>query len=253
LNRERQSLTQRFVAVARQRIEQDGDGRYLYLIDDAQFEHGVVGLVAGRLAEEFYRPALVARVDGEHTRGSARSIPEFDITAALDECRDLLLRYGGHAAAAGFTVANERLPELRERLELMAEAQLGGRDLRPVLEIDAVTRLGELDWATQELLAQLEPCGAANPQPVLASRGLQVTSQQLVGTDGQHLKLSVRDPHGSGTGSGREWDAIAFRHGDWYDRLPRLVDLAYTLECNDFNGSRRLQLNVKDIRPADAA
>ncbi len=251
LNRERQALTQRFVAVARQRIEAEPARRYLYLIDDAQFEHGVVGLVAGRLAEEYYRPSLVARADGESTRGSARSIPEFDITAALDECRDLLLRHGGHAAAAGFTVANDRLPALRERLELLAEAQLAGLDLRPVLDIDRVVGLGELDWAIQELLAQLEPCGSANPQPVLASLGLEVTSQSPVGTEGQHLKLSVRDPHAVGPGSGQDWDAIAFRRGDWYGRLPRRIDLAYTLECNEFNGTRRLQLNVKDIRPAE--
>ena len=253
LNRERQALTQRFLAVAKERIEGERGKRYLYLIDDAQFEHGVVGLVAGRLAEEFYRPSLVARVDGESTRGSARSIPEFDITAALDECRDLLLRHGGHAAAAGFTVANERLPELRERLEGLATEQLAGRDLRPVLDIDVVTGLGELDWATQELLAQLEPCGSTNPQPVLASLGLEVVSQSPVGLDGQHLKLTVRDPRAFGPASGQDWDAIAFRRGEWYGRLPRSVDLAYTLECNDFNGTRRLQLNVKDIRPAEVA
>jgi single-stranded-DNA-specific exonuclease len=253
LNRQRQALTQRFVAVARQRIEQERTQRYLYLIDDAQFEHGVVGLVAGRLAEELYRPSLVARVDGESTRGSARSIPEFDITAALDECRDLLLRHGGHAAAAGFTVANDRLPELRARLEALAEAQLAGRDLRPVLDIDAVIELGELDWATQELLTQLEPCGSANPQPVLASLGLEVTSKSQVGLESQHLKLTVRDPRAFGPGSGQEWEAIAFRHGHWYGRLPPTIDLAYTLECNEFNGARRLQLNVKDIRPAEVS
>ena len=248
LNRERQDRTRYLVDRAREQIDALGPGRDLYLIVDPKFEPGIVGLVAGRLTEELYRPALVAEQGEDVTHGSARSIPEFNITAALDECRDLLVRHGGHAAAAGFTVRNENLPALRAQLEAIAARELAGQDLQPSLGIDAVVQLSDLDWAVQEKLAQLEPCGYANPQPVLASLGVGLTVQRQVGTDRRHLKLTVVDPR-----TGQAWDAIAFRQGDWFGHLPPRIDLAYTLEVNEFKGERSLQLNVKDIRSAQTS
>jgi len=253
LNRQRQDLTQQMVLVAKEQIAQRGGERRLYLVGHESFNPGVVGLVAGRLTEEFYRPTLVAEIGPELTHGSARSIPEFDITAALDRCRSLLVRHGGHAAAAGFTIENARLPELEARLEAIATEQLAGLALAPTLQIDAWVRLWRLDFATQELLGQLEPCGAANPQPILASRGLEVVSSRCVGQEAQHLKLTLRDPRATGPDRHRVFDAIAFRQSAWLEAMPRLVDVAFVLERNDFNGERRLQLNVKDLRPALAA
>jgi single-stranded-DNA-specific exonuclease len=250
LNQERQRLTAELVALAKIQIEADRADRYLFLIANADFKPGIVGLIAGRLTEETYRPALVAEAGPEETHGSARSIPEFNITAALDECKDLLKRYGGHAAAAGFTVLNQNLPAFRARLEQIAARELAGRDLTPALSVDAVVGLGAIDWALQEFLAQLEPCGYGNSQPILASRGLEVVSQRTVGQDAQHLKLAVRDPFDTGPTARRVLDAIAFRHGAWYNQLPRRIDLAYTVEVNEYGGERRLQLNVRDIRPA---
>jgi single-stranded-DNA-specific exonuclease len=250
LNSRRQELTTEKVALARERLRAEGVERYLYFVADSGFPPGVVGLVAGKLADDLYRPVLVAELGAQQTHGSARSIPEFNITAALDECRDLLERYGGHAAAAGFTVRNERLEELQRRLETIAFQQLAGRELVPTLEIDAVVELADLDWATAELLRQLEPCGYANPQPVFASLGLEVVDQKPVGREYQHLKLTVRDPEATGPQSRVVRDGIAFRMGGWSGHLPRRVDLAYTFEVNEFNGEARLQLNIKDLRPS---
>ncbi len=244
LNKDRQNRTQQLVDLAKERIGQAAADRYLYLVADRGFHPGIVGLVAGRLAEELYRPALVAEVADEETHGSARSIPEFNITAALDACRDLLIRHGGHAAAAGFAVRNENLPALQARLEAIAEAELADQDLAPSLAIDAEVSLAEFDFALVKQLALLEPCGYANPQPVFASPGLEVVSARPVGAEGKHLKLQVRAPR-----SPAIWDAIAFRMGEWFAGLPRHVDLAYTIEINEFNGRPTLQLNVKDIRP----
>lgn len=245
LNRWRQEETQTLTALARRRIAADSRPRHLYLAADAEFNPGIVGLVAGRLAEELYRPVFIAQIGPEETHGSARSIAEFDVTAALDRCRDLLKRHGGHAMAAGFTVRNERLPALQARLEEIAAEQLAGQDLLPSLEVDAVSELNELDWAVHDLLQQLEPCGYANPQPVLASLAVEVVTQRAVGADRRHLKLVVRDPH-----DGQEWDAIAFGLGGWFGQLPHRIDLAYTLDANEFGGDRKLQLNVRDLRPA---
>jgi single-stranded-DNA-specific exonuclease len=245
LNHVRQNLTLEKFEVARDQIAAERPDRDLYLVANPDFPSGIVGLVAGRLAEELYRPALVAKVDAEETHGSARSIPEFNITRALDDCRDLLVRHGGHAAAAGFAVRNENLEALRQRLEAIAARELAGLELMPSLAVDANVSLGDLDWALVEQLRQLEPCGYANPQPVFVSVGLEVVSARLVGSDGRHLKLAVRDRRTRAV-----WDTIAFRMGEWYDALPNRVDLAYAVEINEFNGRRSLQLNVKDIRRA---
>ena len=121
------------VEQAKAQLEGDLGAGFLCFISNASFNPGVVGLVAGRLTEEFYRPSVVAEIGSSESRGSCRSIPEFNITAALDECRELLVRHGGHAAAAGFTVKNENLGELRSRLEAIAAEKLSQLDLAPVL------------------------------------------------------------------------------------------------------------------------
>jgi single-stranded-DNA-specific exonuclease len=245
LNRKRQDLTQQRVMQAKGLISAESAERFLYLVAHHEFEPGIVGLVAGRLTEELYRPTLVAELGPETTHGSARSIPEFNITAALDECRDLLVRHGGHAAAAGFTVRNENLLPLRTRLEEIAARELASQDLQPSLSIDAAVELSDLDWAVHDLLRQLEPCGYANPQPVLAVLGVELAGYRQVGSDRQHLKLTVRDPQ-----TRNEWDAIAFRQGNLFGQLGPRIDVAFTLEANEFIGERKLQLNVKDVRKA---
>lgn len=240
LNRRRQRLTRRYTEEAFVQLDEED---YLHLVVAPHYEHGVVGLVASQIAEATYRPAIVIRQEEEFSRGSARSIPEFDITRALDRCRDLLVRYGGHAAAAGFTIRNEDLPELKERLQAIARDQLADIDLTPKLYIDAVVELGDLDRAMYEQLRRVEPCGHGNEQPILMARDLEVRRSRRVGEDGSHLQLVVSD--------GRiVFDAIAFNQGDWADRMPSRIDLAFTFEINEWNGERRFQLRVQDLRPA---
>ncbi len=244
LNRRRQRLTAETLERAKEQVLAAGESEKLLFAAGEDFLSGIVGLVAGRLTEEFYRPAVVVELGAEESRGSARSIPEFNITAALDQCSGLLVRYGGHAAAAGLTVANDNLEALRERLKDLAAEQLEGVELTPTLLIDAEVELSEMDWATQALLTQLEPCGYANPAPLLLSRRAIVRGARAVGTDGGHLKLALSDGRGA-------WDAIAFRQGQWAGQLPPHIDVVYSLEINEWRGEKRLQLNVKDLRPSD--
>ncbi len=243
LNRRRQRLTAETLARAKEQVLAAGESEKLLFAAGEDFLSGIVGLVAGRLTEEFYRPTLVVELGPEKSRGSARSIPEFNITAALDQCSDLLVRYGGHAAAAGFTVANDNLKPLQERLKELAAEQLEGVELTPTLLIDAEVELSEMDWATQALLTQLEPCGYANPAPLLLSRRAIARNARAVGTDGSHLKLALSDGRGA-------WDAIAFRQGQWAGQLPPRIDVVHSLEVNEWRGKKRLQLNVKDLRPS---
>jgi single-stranded-DNA-specific exonuclease len=207
-----------------------------------EFNPGVVGLVASRLVERFYRPAIVGQRGPEFTRCSCRSIPEFHITNALETCADLFQNFGGHAAAAGFTVRNEFFAEAIERLQAIAREQLGGLDLRPTLHADAQIPLGDLKPDLLAHLEMVEPTGFGNPHVSLVSRNLQVRDARIVGQEGKHLKLTVTD-------GWITYDAIAFRQGHWLEAgMPKAIDLLYRFEANEFNGQRRLQLNVRDLK-----
>jgi single-stranded-DNA-specific exonuclease len=242
-NRKRQNLTrvtqEKAEALATAEVP---DPIILFAVDE-EFNAGVVGLAASRLAETHYRPAIVAAKGPEETRGSCRSIPEFHITDALDACADLLVRYGGHAAAAGFTVRNEKLPELIYRLKSLAEAQLGSLELRPALGADMDIKLSSLNFDLLKQLAELEPTGYGNREAMFRSRGVKVKSSRTVGAERKHLKLALEDERGVTI------DAIGFRLGHLQASLPPRLDIIYSFEANEYNGRTSLQLNVKDLRP----
>jgi len=242
LNRERQQLTLETHERAREMALKAGEDTPLLFAAAPDFQAGIVGLVASRLVDEFYRPAVVVEVGKKYSKGSARSIPEFHITAALDACADLLEHHGGHAAAAGFTVSSERLDELAGRLHRLAVEQLADVELAPILAIDAVVELAQMSGELYQELTRLEPCGYANPQPLFLSRNVRLLGQRAVGSDGKHLRLTLSDDR-------VVWDGIAFRQGEWAGKLPDRVDIVYHLEANEWNGQQRLQLNVQDVRP----
>ena len=244
-NRERQRITRDIQARAELiALEEDPDSMLLFATDP-DFNPGIVGLVASRLNEQYYRPAIVAHHGETLTRGSCRSIPEFHITEALDKCEALMEHHGGHAAAAGFTVRNENLNELVTRLRSIANEQLSGLDLRPVLQADLEIQLSSLVPEIIEQLEILQPTGYGNPQAVFVSRELKVNDHRLVGKDGSHLKMTVSD-------GWITYDAIAFRQGHWHADMPLFIDLLYTFEKNEFNGKENLQLNVRDIKASQA-
>ncbi len=243
LNRKRQSITRDMQEVAEAiALAADKDALLLFAASP-EFNPGVVGLAASRLADLYYRPALVGEIDEEKelTRCSCRSIPEFHITEALDECADLLVRHGGHAAAAGFTIRNENVGAFLKRMRKIAEEKLSGVDLRPVMVADMEVSLSDLSFDMLEYLNYLEPTGYGNPRPVFVSRNVQVKSSRTVGSDKSHLKLAV-------TNGKATLDAIAFRLGHLKPDLPAKIDLIYTFEVNEWQGRKSLQLNVKDIK-----
>jgi len=242
-NRVRQELTRSMQEQAEAIILMKDPGALVLFAVDPGFNTGVVGLVASRLTDTFYRPAIVGQRSDETTRCSCRSIPEFHITQALDQCADLLVRHGGHAAAAGFTVRNENYNELVIRMETIASEKLAGHDLRPTLMADAEVSLYDLKPQLLDDLELLQPTGYGNPEAIFVSRKLRISNARTVGADGQHLKLTVTD--GKLT-----FDAIAFRLGHLQPGLPTHVDLLYTFEVNEYNGRKTLQLNVRDLKPS---
>jgi single-stranded-DNA-specific exonuclease len=243
-NRDRQKIMRDIQEKAENKIIVDDHIPLLLFAADPEYNAGVVGLAASRLTEQYYRPSIIASIGEKYTRGSCRSIPEFHITQALDQCMDLLEHHGGHAAAAGFTVRNELLPILIEKLQNIASEQLEAKDLRPKIFAEAEIPLSDLKPDILKYLEWLQPTGMGNPAPIFMSSGLKVTRQKAIGAEGSHLKLAVTD--GKIT-----YDAIAFRQGYWIAQLPTFIDLMYTFELNEFNGQVSLQLNVKDIKPSN--
>jgi single-stranded-DNA-specific exonuclease len=242
-NNERQKLMREIQQAAEAMVLDEAPGALLLFATHADFNPGVVGLAASRLSEQYYRPAIVAQKGEEFTRGSCRSIPEFHITEALDLCSNLLEHHGGHAAAAGFTVRNDNLPEFVERMQAIASEQLAGLDLRPTLLADVEIPLRDLKPELLDYLDLLQPTGYGNPGALFVSRNLKVKWPKQVGRDGAHLKMTVSDGWIS-------FDVIAFRQGHWMANMPGEIDLMYTFELNEYNGKKSLQLNARDLKPA---
>ncbi len=241
-NRERQERTRKTQEEAIRLAQEAGSEEILFAFDP-NFSSGVVGLAASRLVDAFYRPAVVGEKGPDFTRASCRSIPEFHITRALDECSDLLERHGGHALAAGFTVRNENVPVLMEKLRAIAERELSAMDLRPSLHADMEIPLSDLRPNFLKYLDTLQPTGQDNAEAVFVSRNLRVVRHKAIGTDGQHLRLTVTD--------GRvTYDAIAFRQGHKAENMPANIDAMYVFEQNEYNGRVSLQLNMRDLKQA---
>ncbi|MCS7179330.1 MAG: single-stranded-DNA-specific exonuclease RecJ [Anaerolineae bacterium] len=243
LNQERQRWTKAMQERARAFVREREADALLLFIADPEFPTGVVGLVASRLVEEFYRPVVVVEQGEEVSKGSARSIPEFHITRALDECADLLIRYGGHTVAAGFTVLTRHLEALKHRLLNIAARELAGRELVPYLTVDAEIPLQQVNWPLWTAIQALCPFGAGNPEPLFLSRNVQVRRAAPAGADNAHLRLSLSDGWAI-------WDGIAFRQGEWAEQMPERVDVVYHLRRSDWNGEPRLRLEVRDWQPA---
>lgn len=245
LNQQRQQYTSDLGELAETLINPDD---HLLIAAHPSFLSGIVGLVASRLAEKHYRPAIVIEQGELESRGSCRSIDQFHMTEALDQVADLLVRHGGHAQAAGFTIENKHLPQFMERMQQIATDQLAGQALYPSLAIDAEIGLESIDWALFEHLASLEPTGTANAAPTFVSRQVKILHHRVVGQDRQHLQLQLT-PNLDG-GHYTMINGIAFRQAAWANQLPELVDVVYTINVNEWNGRRDLQLMIQDIQPA---
>jgi single-stranded-DNA-specific exonuclease len=242
INQERQRLLEQQCRHARELVDGDEDGPAL-IVDDPGFHEGIVGLIASRLTESFYRPTLVMRRGEGTARGSARSIEGFHITRALDHCSDLLARYGGHAAAAGFSLATDNLPAFRERLASYCAEQIEADTLQRRVRVDAIVPLTAISDDTPQLLRRMAPFGEGNPPPSLASVDLDLLSLRPVGREDRHLRLSVGD-------GSRSLSAIAFRQGYVAKTLSLgdKVDVVYTPSLNTYRGRTSLQLVVRAIR-----
>lgn len=214
------------------------------VLHDPDWHLGVIGIVASRLVDTFYRPAIMlSTVDGK-IKGSARSIKGFNIYEALKQCEDLLEQFGGHEFAAGLTIKEENLKEFRKRMDQIAAGMLSDQDFEPELRIDCELNLDDIDMRFWKLMSQFEPFGPGNLRPNFVSRDVQVVGVPSIVGSG-HLKMKVAQ-NGSGV-----FDVIGF---NMHEYLPiirnakkKTIDIAYSLEENYWNGRRSLQIRLRDI------
>jgi single-stranded-DNA-specific exonuclease len=243
-NAKRQRLTSEVLERARENIIAAGAELPLLMTGDASYPTGVMGLVAGRLSEEFYRPVILFKFGPDTCRGSGRSIPEFNLMAALKDCRDLLSNFGGHTKAAGFSVPTANLAQLQKRLLDLAQTQLAGLDLRPHIDIDAEVPLSAFAGETFKQIQRLAPFGSGNPVPAFVSRHVEIVDRRQFGNQCEHLGLKLKQ-------GDTVWDAIGFRLGNRAQETTAYLDIAYNLDIDRWNGGERLRLKLLDFNPCD--
>ena len=244
-NRRRQEIDRATEEQARERVAQlDLDATYGIVLHDPGWHPGVIGIVASRIVEETGRPTILVSVSDGEGKGSGRSIGPFDLHAGLTACRDLLVRYGGHRAAAGITIRESQLAAFAERFNAVARERLTPDDLVPEVRVDLELPLGAMRMDFDALLHHFEPFGVGNPAPVFVVRGARLQYPPRVVGQG-HLKLRLRDDEGA------ELDAIGFGMAEGAPPLDAgsVVDVAFRLERDQFNGEDRLQAKLVALRP----
>jgi single-stranded-DNA-specific exonuclease len=247
-NLKRQAEEADLVAMARKAIETDpAVGAHNVLVVGGDGWHrGVIGIAASKLVDAYHKPTVVLSVDGDVAHGSCRSIPDFDMLAALERCADLFVRFGGHKQAAGLTMEAARVPEFRARINAHADEVLEPDQLRPRLRIDGPLTLRSITHDLMRDLDALEPFGLANPRPVFHASGVEIVDGPRTLKE-RHLKMTFSQ-------EGRRFRAIAWRAAERADFLTRNragVNLAFSLERNEFQGETYLELNVADVKGLD--
>jgi single-stranded-DNA-specific exonuclease len=241
-NTERKKLTATTLANAREQVLAHGISPLL-VASDKDYSLGIAGLVASKLREEFYRPTIVIKTNEEISSGSCRSIPEFNIIAALNQCHSLLSQFGGHPQAAGFTLPTKNMTHLQQMLSELAATQLAEVDLRPQLDIDTEVTMSKLGGDTFQMVQQLAPFGRGNPVPVFLSRGAEIIDCRTMGKGNKHLRLKLRQ-------DGCVWNGVGFSLGNYLAEVASPLDIVYNLEVDHWGGEERLRLNILDFATA---
>jgi single-stranded-DNA-specific exonuclease len=245
LNNKRQELDHATLEQAREKVLQmDLDDTFGIVLADETWHPGVIGIVASRLVEEFGRPTVLIALSGEQGKGSGRSISKFDLHGALGESRDLLIRYGGHRAAAGVTIARERVADFAARFNEVARSLLAPEDLVPEIRVDLEVNIDGINERLESLFRHFEPFGIGNPSPVLLARNVTLSAPpKVVGKDGLKLVLDT----GTGSLEALGW-GLAPRASEFHAGTK--VDVAFRLERDEYRGESYLQARIADVRAA---
>src|SRR5437773_4527088 len=244
-NIRRQAEEAEILAAARKIVTTDPDvgARSVLVVAGEGWHRGVIGIVASKLVDAFHRPAIVLSIEGDVAHGSCRSIPQFDMLGALEQCADLFLRFGGHRQAAGVTLEASRVRELRAAINAVGDETLGPEDLMPRLVIDGDLTFRGITGGVAAGVAALAPFGAGNPRPVFAARGVEIIDGPRKLKE-RHLKMALKQ-------DGRIFRAVAWRAAERHDFLAEhkaALDVAFSLEQNQYNGETFVELTIADFR-----
>ena len=244
-NRERQAMTEEMtlhaVGVQNQKSKIKNQNERIIVIEHESYHQGVIGLIAGKLVEKYYLPAIVISKGESLSKASARSINGFNIIEAIRQCNELLVDAGGHPMAAGFTLETKLIAQVRERISRIAQERINDQMLERRLRVDCELDLGQITHNIYNSISKLEPYGLGNPEPVFASTARVVTIR-TVGQDGKHLKLTV-------SSGNKVIEAIGFGMGSLFSqiKLGDEISIAYSVYMDNFNSNEKLQLKIKDI------
>ena len=249
-NKDRKELDKRITeeanAILSQRIKAGSDKKSI-VIFNKDWHKGIIGIVASRLTELYYRPSVVLTLSNGLATGSSRSVQGFDIYSAVDSCRDLLENFGGHTYAVGLSLKEENIPEFTRRFEEYVAANILPSQLKPTFEIDAIITFAELTPEFVSTLRRFNPFGPGNSKPVFCARNVRdFGTSRLVGRANEHIKLELVDD-----ASGKVFNGIAFNKAELFDEIHagRPFDICFTIEDNKHQGAHgAIQLQVKEIQ-----
>lgn len=240
-NVKRRKIEKEVLESALNMIDPDDPGSAIVL-SSTEWHPGVIGIVASRLVDRFYRPVFLFAVKGSVAKGSARSIPPFNLYKGISECAEHLISFGGHEQAAGLKIQIDKLPSFQEKINQVLERSLSDEEMVPTLEIDAGVELSEVNFSLIRELSLLEPLGATNGEPVLGTKGVEFIEARVVGNN--HLKVRSKQKK-------IYMDTIGFNKGDLIKEIESssVFDSAFTPCINEWNGTKSLQLKLKALRP----
>jgi single-stranded-DNA-specific exonuclease len=248
-NQERQKVTKEIVREIKVIAENAFKDKKMIFAANVHWQVGILGLVAGKIADEFNKPTMVLQKQAGEFVGSLRSIPAVNIIEALEQCADLLIRFGGHAQAAGVRVAPDKIEKFYQKLSAIIEHELAGKDITPEIEIDAEIKAEDIDWNLVADIRKMEPFGEGNEEPVLLMKDLLINDLRIVGNGTKHLKLALR-----AAGGPKIFDAIGFGFGDKFPDLKNSdkIDIVFNLQEDEWNGNKKMQLRLIDLKMANA-
>ncbi|MBR5809379.1 MAG: single-stranded-DNA-specific exonuclease RecJ [Clostridia bacterium] len=243
LNAQRKDIEQKIFEEAYKKAEEMGEDKLVYVISGENWNHGVIGIVASRIAEMFYRPCILISVEDGKGKGSGRSVPEMNLFDALSDSEDLLTAFGGHSQAAGLSIQEENIEEFSKKINEFAKKNVDVANLVPKLDIDCNLMGQNVTLQAAKMIESLAPFGEGNEIPVFSMQGLKVIACQTMGVDKKHLRLRLSD--GSNV-----FNAVGFGMGELLEKLNigAIVSVAFNMNVNTYQGSETLQLILKDIK-----
>lgn len=215
------------------------------VIPHADWHHGIVGIVSSKITEKFYKPSILFAIDGDEAKGSGRSVNGFNLFGALENCSDLLEKFGGHELAAGLTIKAENIEKFRQKINSCSQKQINEAMLTPTIQLDAAIKVPYITLETVNDINKLQPFGVDNPTPSFAVRNIKIHKISVM-SEGKHLRMTLLK-------DGKYLDSVGFGMGEYYQYLEEgdIIDVAFALDINDYKGFQNVQLILKDIKKSD--